>query len=53
MKSTKETGIKTGAYIIFNKEKYLFLGYIDYKKKRCLLADQYGNKIEVWSNDLI
>lgn len=37
---------------MFSNRTHLFLGYIDYKKKRCMIADYDGNKIELWSNQI-
>jgi hypothetical protein len=44
---------KSGQNVFFNNDKYLFLGYIDYKRKRSLIADKYGNKLETWTINLI
>jgi hypothetical protein len=49
----KYTDIKTGSYVIFCKRKHLFLGYIDSKKRRCIIADNYGNKIEIWNEQIL
>jgi hypothetical protein len=53
---TKESivmkNLKSGQYVIFCNKTYLFLGYSDYLKKRCVIADTYGNKIPVWSDEV-
>ena len=38
--------MKSGQYVYLNNYRYIFLGFIDYKRTRCLIADSYGNKIE-------
>ena len=43
--------IKTGQIIYFNNMQYLFLGYIDSKFKRAIIADKHGNKIDIWSEN--
>lgn len=45
----KEKKYKSGEYIKIGDITYLFLGYIDSKYKRCMVADRYGNKIELWN----
>ena len=44
--------MKSGQFVYMNNHMYLFLGYIDYAKKRCLIADSHGNKIEAWSTNI-
>lgn len=40
--------IKTGQNVYMDGKQYLFLGYPDYPRKRGVIADQHGNKTEVW-----
>ena len=44
--------MKIGQYVIMIRsgEMYLFLGYVE--KTRCIVADRYGNKVEVFLNDI-
>jgi hypothetical protein len=44
--------LKSGQYVKFCDKTYLFLGYSDYLRKRCIIADKYGNKIPVWSSEV-
>jgi hypothetical protein len=41
-------GIKTGQYVSFCGKKHIFLGYIDSKGLRCLIADKHGNKLKLF-----
>lgn len=41
--------ILSGTFVKHKGLTYLFLGYIDYKMKRFMVADRYGNKIELWT----
>lgn len=40
--------IKSGEYCYIQNIRYLFLGYINYKRTLCYLADMYGNTCKVW-----
>jgi hypothetical protein len=40
---------KSGQFVSLNNMMYLFLGYSDYKKKYCVLADKHGNKLKIES----
>lgn len=31
---------------------YMFMGYIDYKRKRCMLADEHGNTHWCWVEEI-
>ena len=42
--------MKSGQYVRLNNLQYMFLGYIDYKKTRAIIADIHGNKIEIFTN---
>jgi hypothetical protein len=44
--------MKTGQQIRFNGIPYIFLGYTDYKRKWCCIADMHGNKATVYIGDL-
>jgi hypothetical protein len=44
--------IKSGTWVSLGGLQYLFLGYIDYHRKRCLIADKYGNKVDVFVDSL-
>jgi hypothetical protein len=44
--------MKSGQYVMKNSLLYMFLGYVDYKRKRCLLADRYGNTHVSWIEDV-
>lgn len=44
--SEQKIGIKCGDFVNFSGRKHLFLGFID--SKRCIVADNNGNKIELW-----
>lgn len=46
----KPNNIKSGQFIKYGELMYLFLGYCDYKRKLCLIADRHGNKTEVFAN---
>ena len=38
---------------MFSNRIHLFLGYVDSKKRRCIIVDSYGNKIEVWNEQIV
>lgn len=44
--------LKTGQKINFKSIAYLFLGYVDYKRKWGVIADRFGNKTTIYCNDL-
>jgi len=39
---------KSGENVYVYGIQYLFLGYCDAKKRRCIVADIWGNKSEQW-----
>lgn len=45
---------KSGQFVLLVKAQlpYLFLGYCDYKRTRCVVADRHGNKVELFAKDL-
>ncbi len=47
--SNSKMPYKCGQYVRLNQinHDYLFLGYIDNDCKRGIVADKYGNKVEV------
>ena len=44
--------MKSGQYVRLNNQIYIFLGYIDYKKSRAVIADHHGNKIDIFVHKL-
>lgn len=44
--------LKSGTYITFNGLQYLFLGYSNYKRTMCVVADFYGNKANIYVNEI-
>ena len=48
----QNTGIKSGEDVLFGNMVYLFLGYSDYKRKWCVVADKYGNKVKIYSSQV-
>jgi len=45
---------KCGEFVKLNtmSQPYTFLGYIDKDCKRGLIANLYGDKLEIWINDI-
>lgn len=44
--------IKSGQRVLLEGITYLFLGYNDYKRNIGVIADEHGNKAQVFSEDL-
>jgi hypothetical protein len=45
--SNSKMPYKCGQNVRMNEQTYLFLGYTDNDCKRGIVADKYGNKVEV------
>jgi hypothetical protein len=44
--------INSGQDIKFSGQYYIFLGYVDYKRRRCMIADRHGNTCIVWNDQI-
>lgn len=44
--------MKSGQFITYHNQEYLFLGYTDCRSTWCIIADRHGNKTTIHITDL-